>query len=73
MFGMMDDNIDGKLQKAELRGQMGKMIGTFFQRIDTSKDGSIDRAELKAAQALLPQRRRGSEASNGPNENTPLT
>jgi mono/diheme cytochrome c family protein len=73
VFGIMDDNIDGKLQKAELRGQMGKMMSTYFERIDTSKDGAIDRAELKAAQAMLPQqRRRGSDASNGPNENTPL-
>ncbi|MET0274005.1 MAG: hypothetical protein ABW360_13550, partial [Phenylobacterium sp.] len=73
MFGMMDDNIDGKLQKGELRGQIGKMMTTFWDRIDTSKDGAIDHAELKAAQALLPQRRRGaSDASNGPNENTPL-
>ncbi|WP_374468908.1 hypothetical protein [Phenylobacterium sp.] len=70
LFGMMDDNLDGVLQKAELRGQMGKMIATFFERIDTSKNGTIERAELKAAQALLPQRRR--QASDGPNENTPL-
>jgi mono/diheme cytochrome c family protein len=70
MFGMMDDNLDGVLQKAELRGQMGKMMVTFWDRIDTSKDGVIDKAELKAAQALLPQRRR--QASDGPNENTPL-
>ncbi|MCR5879318.1 hypothetical protein [Phenylobacterium sp. J367] len=70
MFGMMDDNLDGRLQKAELRGQMGKMMLTFWDRIDTSKDGTIDKAELKAAQALLPQRRR--QAADGPNENTPL-
>jgi peroxiredoxin len=69
MFGMMDDNLDGRLQKAELRGQMGKMISPFFERIDTSKDGNIDRAELKAAAAMLPQRRRQAD---GPNENTPL-
>jgi hypothetical protein len=74
MFGMMDDNIDGRLQKAELRGQMGQMIGRYFAVIDKDKDGSIDRAEMKAAQGMLPQqRRRGSEAAkDGPNENTPL-
>jgi mono/diheme cytochrome c family protein len=70
MFGMMDDNIDGKLQRAELRGQAGRMISGFFDRIDTSKDGAIDPAELKAAQAMLPQQRRRS--NDGPNENTPL-
>jgi mono/diheme cytochrome c family protein len=73
MFGMMDDNLDGKLQKAELRGQMAKMIAPFYERIDANKDGALDVAEMKAAQSMLPQRRRGSEAQNGPNENTPLT
>jgi hypothetical protein len=71
MLGMMDDNIDGKLQKAELRGQMGQMIGRFWTAIDKNGDGSLDRTELAAAQAMLPQRRRGGNA-DGPNENTPL-
>ncbi|HEY8618375.1 redoxin domain-containing protein [Phenylobacterium sp.] len=69
LFGMMDDNLDGRLQKAEMRGQMGRMIGPFFERIDTSKDGNIDKAEMKAASALLPRRR---PSNDGPNENTPL-
>ncbi len=72
-LGMMDDNIDGKLQKSELRGQMGKMMGTFWARLDANKDGVLDQAELATAQALMGNRRRGSEAnSDGPNENTPL-
>jgi hypothetical protein len=74
MLGMMDDNLDGKLQKAELRGQMGQMMGRYFTMIDKNRDGGLDVAELKAAQAMMPaQRRRGSEAANdGPNEHTPL-
>ncbi|MCW5759826.1 MAG: hypothetical protein KIS90_08665, partial [Phenylobacterium sp.] len=70
MLGMMDDNLDGKLQKAELKGQMGQMLGRYFAMVDKNKDGALDKAELAAAQALLPQRRRN--ASDGPNENTPL-
>ena len=70
MLGMMDDNIDGKVQKAELKGQMGNMIGMAFAKIDTNGDGGLDKAELKAAQALLPNRRR--QQTDGPNENTPL-
>jgi hypothetical protein len=67
LMGMMDDNLDGKLQKAELKGQMGTMIGGYFAKIDANADGAIDRDELAAAQALLPGRRRGSaEASNAP-------
>ena len=68
LFGMMDDNLDGKLQKAEMRGNMGKMIGPFFGKIDVNADGALDKTEMKAAQSLLPRRR----ADDGPNENTPL-
>jgi hypothetical protein len=74
LFGMMDDNLDGLLQKSELRGQIGNMLSGFFARIDADASGGIDKAELAKAQALLPQRRRGSQAAgDGPNENTPLT
>jgi hypothetical protein len=73
MFGAMDDNIDGKLQKAELRGQMGQMIGRFFAQIDKNGDGALDKTEMAAAQAMLPQQRRRGSASDGPNENTPLS
>jgi hypothetical protein len=53
---------------------MGQMLSRYFAVIDKNKDGAIDKAEMKAAQAMLPQqRRRGSQASgDGPNENTPL-
>lgn len=71
MIGMMDDNIDGKLEKAELRGQMGAMIGKYFDVIDKNHDGGIDVAELKAAQAMMPQQRRrgAAEASNATTPN----
>jgi len=72
MLGMMDDNIDGKLQKAELRGQMGQMLGRFWAAIDKNKDEALDRTELAAAQAMLPRGRRGGQSADGPNENTPL-
>jgi hypothetical protein len=75
MFGMMDDNIDGKLEKSELRGQMGKMLVNYFSVIDKNGDGAIDRAEMKVAQAMLPQQGRGRRSAapaDGPNEHTPL-
>lgn len=72
LIGMMDDNLDGRLQKVELKGQMGNMLSTYFARIDADGDQSLDREELAKAQAMLPQRRRGSQAADGPNENTPL-
>jgi hypothetical protein len=66
LMGMMDDNLDGRLQKAELKGNMGRMIGPYFARIDADGDGSIDKAELGKAQALLPGRRRGGDAASAP-------
>jgi peroxiredoxin len=58
MMGMLDDNLDRKLQKSELRGQMGEMIGKYFAMIDKNQDGALDATELAAAQALMGNRRR---------------
>jgi hypothetical protein len=58
MLGMLDANIDGKLQKTELKGQMGDMLAKYFDVLDKDHDGSLDMAELAAAQAMMPQRRR---------------
>ena len=72
MLGMLDDNIDGKIQKAELKGQMGKMIGGYFAMLDKNADQALDRTELAAAQAMMGRRGRGSETVDGPSANTPL-
>jgi hypothetical protein len=73
MLGMMDDNIDGKLQKAELRGRMGEMLLAAWDRVDANHDQALDKGELAAVQAFMGQRRRGSQATtDGPSENTPL-
>jgi mono/diheme cytochrome c family protein len=59
LFGVLDDNIDGKLQVSEMRGQLGDMLKKYLPLIDTNKDGMIDPAEWAAAQKLLPKSRRG--------------
>jgi peroxiredoxin len=58
MLGMLDANIDGKLQKAELKGEMGRMLGKYFEVLDKDHDGSLNMAELEAASKMMPQRRR---------------
>ncbi|MDB5423546.1 MAG: hypothetical protein JWQ29_962 [Phenylobacterium sp.] len=65
MLQMMDDNIDGKLRKAELKGQLGQMIGGYFALLDKDKDGALDAGELKAAQAMMggPRRRPATAAA----------
>jgi hypothetical protein len=67
VLGFLDDNLDGKLQKAELRGQFGKNLLARYDAIDANHDGTIDKAELSAAMKAMQtfQRRRGgSQASN---------
>jgi hypothetical protein len=59
LFGVLDDNIDGKLQVSELRGQVGEMLKKYLPLIDTNKDGAIEPEEMAAAQKLMPKGRRG--------------
>jgi hypothetical protein len=68
MMGMLDDNIDGKLQKAELRGQMGEMIGRYFAMIDADKSGALEKSELAAMQGMM---RRRNQAQQAPTPATP--
>jgi len=58
MLFMLDDNIDGKLQKTELRGQMGERIGQYWTQLDKNGDAALDKAELSAAQGMMSGRRR---------------
>jgi peroxiredoxin len=64
MFGMLDDNLDGKIQKAELKGQMGNMLIKYFDVLDKNHDGALDHAEMLEAQKMMgPMRRRQAEAA----------
>jgi hypothetical protein len=49
LMGMMDDNLDEKIQKAEIRGPMAAMFNAGFDKADTNKDGAIDEKELAAS------------------------
>jgi hypothetical protein len=60
MLGMMDDNLDGKLEKAELKGQMGRQLLKYFDVLDKNHDGYLDADELAAAQAMMGGRRTAS-------------
>ena len=74
LMGFIDTNLDGKIEKAELRGQIGKMLAAQWDAIDTDHDGSIDKAELKAGQGKLQmfgggrRSRSAAEEFNGPGE-----
>ncbi|WP_309605424.1 redoxin family protein [Phenylobacterium sp.] len=63
ILGMLDQNIDGKIQKAELKGQMGDMIAKYFDVLDKNHDGALDKDELAAMQKMMGGQRRKREAS----------
>ena len=63
LMGMLDSNIDGKLEKSELKGQIGKMLLAQWDKIDANHDGVIDKDELAAAQkSMMSHRRQQAEA-----------
>lgn len=68
LFGILDSNIDGKLDKAELRGKAGALLLKYFDLIDTNHDGFIEPEELAAAQKLLPK---GRGLLGGPSKDAP--
>jgi mono/diheme cytochrome c family protein len=53
MMGVMDDSMDGKLQPAELKGNMGDNLKKYFTLIDQDHDGAISQKELDQATAYL--------------------
>jgi hypothetical protein len=67
LMGMLDANIDGKIQKAELKpqSQIGGMLLKNWDAIDKNHDGVIDKDELGAATKTMFGRRR-QEASAAP-------
>jgi hypothetical protein len=62
LMGMLDDNLDGKIEKAELKGRMGDMLGKYFDVLDKNHDGALDKTELAAAQAMMGPRRSAAAA-----------
>ena len=59
IMGILDDNMDGKIEFAELKGGAQgpvAMLKTYFAVIDANKDGALDAAELTAAAKLMPRR-----------------
>ncbi|TAJ69660.1 MAG: hypothetical protein EPO51_21410 [Phenylobacterium sp.] len=71
MIGVMDDDMDSKLQPDELKGNLGETLKKYFAMIDANKDGGVDRKELEAAQKLMPKRKPAATAEVTPAGGTP--
>ncbi|THD68631.1 redoxin family protein [Phenylobacterium sp.] len=61
LMGMLDANIDGKISKAELRGQMGEQIAKYWDVLDKNHDGYLDADELAAMQKMMGHRRQSAD------------
>ena len=63
LLGSLDANMDGKIEKAELKGMLGKMLLPRWEQLDTNHDGVLDKDEIAAATKLMFGRRGRQEAS----------
>lgn len=66
MLDRFDTNKDGKISKAEAKGNLAEN----FDRLDTNKDGFLDRDELRsAARVMAANMAKGDNAKPGANAN----
>ena len=59
MMGILDDNMDGKIELSELKGgDQGpvSMLKKYFALIDANHDGALDAQEIANASKLMPKR-----------------
>ena len=68
LLGFLDKDLDGKVEKAELRGQVGKGLLAQFDALDANHDGALDKAELKVAMSKMQgfHRKNAAEEFNAP-------
>ncbi len=66
LMGMFDDDMDGKIQKAEFKGELGDKLAPFFAQMDQNKSGGVENAELMAALKMMGSGRRRDQAQQAP-------
>ena len=63
LLGMIDSNVDGKIEKSELRGQVGQMLLKYWDVLDKNHDGVLDKEELAAMQKMSGGQHRREDAA----------
>ena len=58
LMGILDQRMDGRVTRDELRGEIGERIKTTFDRIDSDHDGVLEAREVASAEAYMRRLRR---------------
>jgi hypothetical protein len=66
LLGMFDDNMDGKIELAEFKGELGDKLKPYFAQMDQNKSGGVENAELMAALKMMNGGRRREQAQQAP-------
>ncbi len=66
LLGMFDDNMDGKIELAEFKGELGDKLKPYFAQMDQNKNGGVDNAELMAALKVMGEAGRRREQAQQP-------
>ena len=75
IMGMLDDNLDEKVQLAETKGTVREVLAPKFAEFDKNKDGGLDNAELVPARPACSCRSSGRtrpSRSRGPASPRPI-
>lgn len=69
VMGMLDDNLDEKVQLAETRGKVHEVLAPKFAEFDKNGDGGLDNTELTAATGTIMSIRRPDAPEPKPRAN----
>lgn len=66
LFGAMDDNIDGKIELAEMKGMMGERMKPAFPLLDQDQSGDLTKEEFAQINEVMRRMRERSRSSGQP-------
>jgi hypothetical protein len=65
MFTIVDDNLNSKIEEAELKGPMMEPLKAYFAQLDSDKDGGLTPVEFAAGMTVVEQARAKARAARG--------
>ncbi|MBU6318398.1 MAG: hypothetical protein KGS00_01995 [Alphaproteobacteria bacterium] len=65
MFTIIDDNLNSKIEEAELKGPMMEPLKAYFAQLDGDKDGGLTPVEFAAGMSVVEKARAKAKAARG--------